>query len=450
MAGTDEHMHLGRWWMLDRPNLRVFGLLRASPDDDMTLSLAGHLATEVGDTLTIRGRTRDREPVTLLDCMCTSSPVRWNALHGTTQVQEFHIGTVLLGGRARDSRKTHFRFAAANFSSLPTFIGRRPFGYLKLVGDDDRRTIGVERSSDTRVRHRDTEIVFSVFTGEQWSPTAASLDTKGRFSFYSRTPRTLDEWNSEYLWPVATLVSLALGRACAIFEWTVLVSAPWWTYVKADKSPPEIRVFRSKPLTGPEGSTANSPLFTLADDGIDLAAMLPRWLEAYPEIRLPLELYFSTVFAPFMYLETRFLNLVQAAEGYHRVRFRSCAEDPLVHLERLVSIYGSIESREHLRWLSQRIGNHSNEPSLRRRLVDLAGLARRQGLKLNAKDAKGFALEVKNARDELSHGGLGERKAHRDDYIRMQRQLKLVLQACWLSELGLSDDVSARLLRRAL
>jgi len=210
-------------------------------------------------------------------------------------------------------------------------------------------------------------------------------------------------------------------------------------------------VLRGEPLTGPPGSGAGSLLFfTLADD-VNLEDILPRWLDAYQELRLPLNLYFTTMFAPFMYLESRFLNLVQAAEGYHRVRFPDRrAEDPPVHAERLTSIYGSIDNPKHLAWLTGHLGEHSNEPSLRQRLGDLTKLARRQGLRMTGREAQSFAYAVKNARDELSHGGLGERKTLHGDYVKMEKQLKGVLQACWLSELGLSGDVSSAMLNRWL
>lgn len=447
-GSMDQLTRMGRWWTPDSPKRRVPGLLTVPSDDRAGLALIGTLAVDDGDTVIIRGRTTDGEPATLFDCHCGSSR-GWSSLYGTTARQTYSVGTVLLGGGARDGLKAHFRFAAVGLSSLAEFIAKRPFGRLDRTDPDYRDVIGMSRGHDTHMRHRDTEIIFSVFAGQDWPGTAVTLDTRGRFSFFSQTPRTLAEWDRDYLWPVATLVSLALGRACAISEWTVLVSAPPWTYARAQRPVPEIRVLRSRLLRGPSGSSGDPPLFTLADSGVDVGALLPRWLDAYPAIRHPLDLYFSTMFAPFMYLESRFLNLVQAAEGYHRARFPGRrGEDPLVHVERLASILGSIDDRMNRAWLAERFGNHSNEPSLRQRLSDLAKLARRQGLKMTGKEAQSFAYSVKIARDELSHGGFGERKTPRDGYFKMEQQLKGVLQACWMSELGLSGGVSAEMLNR--
>jgi hypothetical protein len=418
----------------------------------MTLTLAGRLPVAPGSRLTIRGRTGNRQPVTLLDCICSSHTPGWSALYGSWDAQEYRVGVVLLGGRSRAGLETRYRCSSADFSGLPEFTSYRPFGVLRESTEGMRETVGIEQVRETRVQHEDVDITVSVDTAASWHPTLATLKTRTRLDFRSRRPRTIDDWHRDYHWPIATLISLALGRACIVSRLAVLVSASPRTYERdggrVAVPAPWVTVLRGEPLAGPPGSRAGSVLFTLADD-VALEDMLPRWLDAHRVLRLPLDLYFSTVFAPFMYLESRFLNLVQAAEGYHRVRYPDRkAEDPLIHAERLTSIYGSTDNPEHRAWLEKKLGNHSNEPTLRRRLLDLAQLARRQGLKMNAKEADGFALSVKNARDELSHGGIGERRTPHGDYVKMERQLTSVLQACWLCELGVSIDASTKMLNR--
>jgi hypothetical protein len=213
---------------------------------------------------------------------------------------------------------------------------------------------------------------------------------------------------------------------------------------------PEITVRRGKPLSGQEGTTADRfplPLFRLSDDGVDLEGILSRWLDAAPRLELPFNLYFATVFAPFMYLETRFLNLVQAAEGYHRARYPQAVEDPRVHEERLKAIYAAIENEAHQKWLMAQIGNWSNEPRLRQRLDDLVELARSQGTTISRKDGKSFVSQVISGRNDLSHGGLTSERTAKVDYVKLNRQLRIILHACFVKELGLPADVASRVLR---
>jgi hypothetical protein len=66
----DDDMHLGRWWLPDRPQRRVFGLLHMPRGESITLSLAGVLIdASPGASATIVGSTQDGVPVTLLHCL---------------------------------------------------------------------------------------------------------------------------------------------------------------------------------------------------------------------------------------------------------------------------------------------------------------------------------------------------------------------------------------------
>ena len=121
----------------------------------------------------------------------------------------------------------------------------------------------------------------------------ATLETRTRRSFHSPVPRTIEQWDRDYHWPAATLVSLALGRACYVSQLTVLESE----FPKARPSdggrtatpPPFVEVLRGQPLTGSSGARSGFELFTLSDD-VALECMLPRWLDAHQELRLPLNL----------------------------------------------------------------------------------------------------------------------------------------------------------------
>ena len=67
-----------------------------------------------------------------------------------------------------------------------------------------------------------------------------------------------------------------------------------------------------------------------------------------------------------MYMEHRFLSIVQALEGYHRRRFPGQDLTTEQHRARLDAIIGAAPA-EHRKWLSEKLA-YSNEVSQRKRL----------------------------------------------------------------------------------
>lgn len=442
----DENMILGKWWLPERPQRRVFGLLQTPRDEAITLSLAGDLIG-TSPSETILGRTQGGVPVTLRRCFATSRKGRWIPESDDASEQDILVHVALFGDRLKEGDEGRFRFVEVNYSSLPEFAGMPTFRPVTPASETELRTIGVEQTKETKFQYNDTEILFVVGTREKWAGNTATLQSDCRFYFFSKTPRTLDEWQHQFLGPMGYLLTLALGRASVVTHQSMLKRAPWWTYAKAHKRVPEITVRRGRPLSGRDGAAVDRPLFRLSDEGIDLESIVTRWLDAAPLLELPFNLYFATVFAPFMYLETRFLNLVQAAEGYHRVRFPQAVEDPETHDARLKAIYAAIENEEHKAWLEGQIGEWSNEPRLRHRLADLVKLARSQGITISAKDRKSFINSVLMARNDLSQGGLGPDKTAKSAFVKLNRRLRIILHACFVKELGLPSEVAARVLR---
>jgi hypothetical protein len=447
---VDKNTHLGRWWVPSNPRRRVFGVLQTPPNEDISLTVAGGLEGESSD-VTILGRTQDDESVTLLRCLPLATRGMGAFTHRPQDVasQDFFVHEALFGGRFKSDDDARFRFTEVDYANLAEWIGESTVDLLPRDRDGYQQVIGIKPSKETLVHVGDTEIHFVAGTAENWSPGTATFRSSGGFHLFSESARSLKEWHRQFLGPIGYLISYALGKPCAVTKQSVLRHAPWWTYVKAHKSPPTIRVLRGKPLDS-SARTTHRPLFTLSEDGVALEEILPRWLRAWPELELPLDLYFATMYAPFMYMETRFLNLVQAAEGYHRARFPQFVDPPEVHEKRLASIFEDIRDEAHREWLRGQLGEWSNEPRLRSRLRDLLELAKTQGLAMTARDARRFVHDVKTSRDILSHGGLAGRRRATDDLFPLERQLARLLQACLTSELGVSPEVAKRIIDRAV
>jgi hypothetical protein len=319
----DKHTHLGRWWLPENPRRRVFGVLRAAPDEEVTLSVAGGLDT-TSSKLTILGETQDGVAVTLLRCIPRGTK-GWGAFtNRLTEVesQEFLAHEALFGRRYAEGDQARFRFTEVTYEHLPELIGESTIGTLTPDVDGYERSIGIRKGKESVVHYGDTEIRFATGTTQSFSPGNVTLRSEGRLYLFIKRALTLKEWHQEFLTPIGYLTTLALGKRCMVTDQSVLEHAPWWTYVKRDKSPPTVRVQRGERL-----ETSNrlhgGPFFSLSEEGIVFEDVLSSWLSAWAVLKLPMDLYFDAVYGRFSYLETSFLSLVQAVEGYHRSDVRS-------------------------------------------------------------------------------------------------------------------------------
>lgn len=149
-------------------------------------------------------------------------------------------------------------------------------------------------------------------------------------------------------------------------------------------------------------------------------------------------LYFGTLYNPSAYLDFNFLALLQAMEAYHR-RASSETDAPAVDHELRIKDILEAAPAAHRNWLEQKL-RYSNEISLRRRLKLLfAQYAFLMDELLP--DRKAIIAAIYDNRNYLTHydASLRSRTASGATLALLVEILKLLLQACLVSELGLPE-----------
>jgi len=190
-------------------------------------------------------------------------------------------------------------------------------------------------------------------------------------------------------------------------------------------------------------------LFTLQDfDGAFRKHVL-RWLKVTDEIGLVLQHYFSTLHIGTQYLETDFLNYVQAVEGYHRRRLNRTTYPPKVFEDFSAKILADLKGKP--RRLAKRGLRWANEVSLEDRVRDVVNFAGGAGVEImSAGDISvdGFAKRVAAVRNNMAHA-LGKPPPTGREFIRLTQQLAALIETVLLRELGFSDTQTRRMLENA-
>jgi hypothetical protein len=190
-------------------------------------------------------------------------------------------------------------------------------------------------------------------------------------------------------------------------------------------------------------------IFTLADFQGSFRKHVLRWLGRTHDLGVVLELYFSTLHISSVYLETRFMNYVQAIEGYHRRRLNRTAYS--------TKDFDKYSARilEELHGEPRRIAKSSlrfaNEISLERRIRDVLTLLDEPAHRImlaGRTSADSFSKRVAGIRNDYAHA-FDKPKPDPEEFVRLMFQLKALVEAVLLHEIGFEPRQISTMLEHA-
>jgi len=149
------------------------------------------------------------------------------------------------------------------------------------------------------------------------------------------------------------------------------------------------------------------------------------------------QLYFGSIYGRYVYLNLRFLCLVQALESYHSRTITNEEIKPDEHEKRIANILKSVP-QEYKEWLEEEL-RYSNEPRLRKRLKDIMN-SFSQIFSTKYKEPKYFLDKVVKTRNYLTHydEGLKKESATGRELNYITEKLKTLIELCLLKEMGFS------------
>lgn len=167
-------------------------------------------------------------------------------------------------------------------------------------------------------------------------------------------------------------------------------------------------------------------LFTYSSIENDLEGVLNRWIVEHARHDSSFNLYFYVKSGIYLYLETRFLSLVQGIESLHRNMHKS-TQMPQDEFNALVENIVKSVPEQHKSWIENKL-KYANEISLRRRLVDMM---RKFGDLYGGKsEINELSQSIVTARNYLTHhdDSLKEKSATGQDLFVLHEKLEVLFQ----------------------
>jgi len=260
---------------------------------------------------------------------------------------------------------------------------------------------------------------------------------------------SFEDFKSQFIYPIKNFLTLATNIPNSLTS--VYLYSRNGTRISSravDKIPIQA-IFQTKlrENIGKKSILSEAMLFSLEDIKSYFSLVMQKWFNVVSKLDSLCNLFFSVQYSNEMYAEHRFLNLVQAAELYHRRKKNNQVLSNNEHTDRLYSILNSIPE-EHKEWLKQKL-EFSNEPTLKERLADLSDLTKEVIIPL-IDDREKWIAKIKNTRNYYTHynQSLEKKAAKGKELFGLTQKLSFVLQTCLLIELGCSPERSAELVQK--
>ena len=446
----------GKWWLPSHPERQVVGTLTLSADE-FTLDLRDHLVEPAppkrgvvyagfGEPITepiILGqlRTGDQRRITLLE-----SSGRRETFPGTVESEIWHPVAALQGAHFMTERALSFTAITTSFDYLRDWATPPDVQHtMEMEEDRSRITVSAQgRQLDNAVVNA-AELSLELAHSYSLGGRRAELEQDVRFDIQLPSPI---EWRaalSNWVNPLRDLLSFATTVPNRI-EWVSLRYEPEapneWPWVTL-----LVRLvdFRRRQREERE-LWAGDMLFPLAAVDGGLANLLPRWFELHRKLDAGvLQPFFSVDYAPFIWDESRFLAVAQAAEVLHREVIGGTPLPKSTHRARVRRVENRIDDRELREWAKDVLGQ-SNFLRLNDRLQSLVDQTP-LGAEI-VERCPDFVASIVRTRNYLTHRSRKIRVLEGPARYFHGEALRWLIRVTLMAELGFTPAAAAEAFRQ--
>jgi len=428
----------GVWWQPDKPANKVGGRMVFHRNAGVSLDLIGSLEISGGRSDTLFGLSTDSEEITLCNCIETSSKESFATSREKDKTLRSKTSRILaqmaiIGGHFEREQDILFQKVRVSYTHLDDWANTSGLRTEHLDGES--HVIFKMPEPVPSVLDENWTIVLSFGADEKYSQNSHSIEQHAFVLVESKHIEQFQKFR-EFVVRLQGLFTLLISEP--VFPTGVEGFIPVTASEEGKPQPDRpVKIYYPSSLSdiSPERIHWFQMLTSLSEIKVQFSDLVKNWCNRYESINPILSLYFGTLYNPYLYIENRFLSLVQSVESYHRLTMRNYVIEEDEHEARITEILNSIDPK-YQGWLKYKL-TWSNEPDLSSRLkevfdkyLDDAGDFLNYG--------NNAAEKIVQTRNYLTHFNpkLKEKSASRLELLYLTQILKKTLEVALLTELG--------------
>lgn len=454
----DNIEYMGFWWLPSDPENQVAGTLTFEEDNgNIQLNLIGSFQELIDfpQYEIVLGFTNKGKKITLFNCRTTKSTINVPGFSNSILTANY----AFVDANFNDVNKMLFYKAKVSYDHLWDWAS------INNITHNEKRDAKQNYLGDTFDSNLPSDISATITEGKISVSYISHVNSSAidlNFNFHQDAflqiepdrELSISELESRFIYPLQIFLTLATNQPNSVTSLKVYSRHTMGNAINSssEHNPKEMPIevfFKTKRNKKIKPHKKTIPkfrmLFALEDIEIQFSLFMQRWFNAASQVDSTCKLFFSASNKSEGYLQNHFLNLVQAAESYHRRRVKNQALSDDEHQTRINAILASAPS-EYEEWLKEKL-HFSNEPSLKERLNDLL-LETKGALDPIITDSELFVKTVKNTRNYYTHWNksLEKKAAKGEELFRLTQRLSFLVQTCLLIEIGFTPDRCATIL----
>lgn len=446
----------GVWWLPENPDRAAPGTLTFRDSERPVLNLIGSLhdrdfSEQAFEPQFVLGLATTGKKVTLYRCLEVNRSFNLGGGLGTSRIS---ASVLFIGEHFSEAKDLVFERFAVSYDHLSDWAWLSGFEYSIT---QDRETHKFQRYELTyafpdpqEVQVGELRIRFAPTFNQSGGPiTAYHLDQHLFLEVRPSSPMEFDGFLDTF-YHLRNFITLGVGHPIHPVRMRATVS------VELDEEHPlerphDVQVYYRVDRAGMAEKSLHPAemLFNFPKIRPYFEQTLVNWFGKASILKPVYDLYFGTLYNPKLYLEGRFLSLAQAVETYHRRMIGGSYVTDAEYEQLKALLLGAITSfnmdSDAKNALMGKV-QYLNELSLRRRVKELV-VSFDKLVTRHIPNPSKFAGRVVDTRNYLTHynPSLEPNAVRGENLYLLAEQLRLLLELCFLRELGLPNELMEEL-----